>query len=210
MLRTFTSLVAALGFSLLSLLALKSVIDINNVAVEDNENLRYIDFVRLKKEQTLQRKERVTPKKKEPPKKPPKPKVDIPKPEKPKTVSRTVQRLAVSPALDLSASSILGDAMVAGNGQQAISTNVIPLVRINPVYPRRARTMKKEGYVKLEFTITTEGTVKDVEIVESDPPKLFDSSAERALLKWKFRAKIEDNRPIEQRAMVQINFKLDR
>ncbi|HBR96378.1 MAG TPA: hypothetical protein DD979_03245 [Gammaproteobacteria bacterium] len=211
MVRVVVSFGAALAFSLLSLLVLKSFIEIKNVSLNNADNLRVIDFVRLKKTETLTRKERIKPKKQEPKKKPVKPKVVIPQPKQQKVQPRDVEPLDLDLPLNLAANSALGDALVsAGQGQRAVSTNVIPLVRINPVYPRRARMMKKEGYVKFEFTITEFGTVKDVDIVESNPPKLFDTAAKRALVKWKFRAKIEDNQPVEQRAMVQINFKLDR
>jgi protein TonB len=69
--------------------------------------------------------------------------------------------------------------------------------------------MKKEGYVKLEFTITAFGTVKDVAVVESRPANLFDTSAKNALLKWKFKPKVIASQAVEQRAMIQIDFRLN-
>ena len=69
--------------------------------------------------------------------------------------------------------------------------------------------MKKEGFVKLEFTITAFGAVKEVAVVESDPPQLFDDCATRALLKWKFKPRVEQDKAVEQRAMVQMDFKLN-
>jgi protein TonB len=90
-----------------------------------------------------------------------------------------------------------------------VSTNVLPLSTIQPIYPKRAKMMKREGYVKLEFTITPFGTVKDVAVVESKPPKLFDNSAKNALLKWKFKPKVVASQAVEQRAMIQIDFRLN-
>ncbi len=40
--------------------------------------------------------------------------------------------------------------------------DVIPLVRINPEYPNRARERGIEGWVQVQFTITPAGTVADV------------------------------------------------
>lgn len=207
--RVMISFVGAILFSVLFLLALASTIDVRNISMSSDDNLRVIDFVRLKKEQKLAKKERVKPKKPDPKKKPIKPKVNIPKPKQPKVASRVMEPLNLDIPVNLSATSALGDAMVSGLSDRAISTNVIPLVRIDPVYPRRAKVMKKEGFVALEFTITEFGSVKDIEIVESQPEKIFDSAAKRALTKWKFRPKVENNEAIEQRAMVKINFKLD-
>lgn len=208
--RVMISLVGAIFFSVLFLLTLSTTINVRNVSMSADDDLRYIDFVRLKKEQKLTKKERVKPKKPEPKKKPVKPKINIPKPKQSNITPRTMQPLNLDLPVDLSATSALGDAMVAGYSDRAISTNVIPLVRIDPIYPKRARMLKKEGYVKLEFTITKFGSVKDIVVIEADPVRLFDSSAKRALTKWKFRPKVENNQALEQRAMVQINFKLDR
>ncbi len=175
----------------------------------DGEKLCMVDFVRLKKEQILTKKERVKPKKPKPEKKPLKPKVNIQKDVKTDQRPLHHEKLDIDLPIDLVAVSALGDAVVSGGGEMAINTHVIPLARVNPIYPKRAKMMKMEGYVKLAFTITTQGTVKDVEIVESQPANLFDASARRALLKWKFKPKMEDNQPVEQRAVIQIDYELN-
>jgi len=110
----------------------------------------------------------------------------------------------------VSAENTLGDAHGIGIGGRAVNTNVIPLSRINPVYPKRAKMMKKEGFVVLEFTITPFGTVKDAVAVRAEPKNMFENSAVSALLKWRFKPKVEDNKPVEQRAMIQMDFRLDR
>jgi len=189
---------------------LQSMIKIGTTPVLSEDNLQIVDFIRLKKEQTLVKKERVKPKKPKPKKEPIRPKVQIQKNVKVVKQPMLHEKIDLDLPLDLSATSALGDAFVSGVGNREISTNVIPIARVNPIYPRRAKRMKKEGYVKLEFTITTFGTVKDVKVVESKPVGLFDSSAKRAILKWKFRAKMDEGQAVEQRAMLQIDFKLDR
>lgn len=173
----------------------------------NKEKSQMVDFIRLKKEPKVIKKERVKPKKPKPKKQPPKPKVNIQKNVKVIKQPMIIEKLDLNLPLNLSSVSALGDAFVS-SGNQTISTNVIPISKVRPIYPRRAKRMKKEGFVKLEFTITTFGTVKDVDVVESKPVGLFDASAKRAILKWKFRAKIEDGSPIEQRAILQIDFKL--
>jgi len=44
--------------------------------------------------------------------------------------------------------------------------------------------------------------------MESDPPRLFDEAALRAIERWKFRPKIVDGTPVEQRAKQTIEFTL--
>jgi protein TonB len=167
-----------------------------------------VDFVRIKKEQHLAKKERLKPKKPIPKKQPPKPKIDIKKEVQVEKKPLLNANIDLDLPIDLSAVSALGDAHVSGFGSQDVSTNVLPLSTIQPIYPKRAKMMKKEGYVKLEFTITAFGTVKDVEIVESQPAQIFDTSAKNALLKWKFKPKVVENQTVEQRAVIQIDYRL--
>jgi protein TonB len=173
------------------------------------DKLHMVDFVRLKREQTLVKKERVKPKKPEIRKQPQKPKVDVNKEVQVDRQPLFRTDFDLDLPIDLSAVSALGDAYVSGFGSQEISTNVLPLSTVQPIYPKRAKMMKKEGYVKLEFTITTFGTVKDVEVVESQPAELFDASARNALLKWKFKPKVVESETVEQRAVIQIDFRLN-
>ena len=188
---------------------LQSMIRVASTPPVMHEQLHVVDFIRLKEEQTLVKKERVKPKKPVPKKQPLKPKVDIKKDVKVVKQPLLHANIDVDLPIALSAVSALGDAYVSGFGTQEVSTNVLPLSTIQPIYPKRAKMMKKEGYVKLEFTITAFGTVKDVEVVESHPAKLFDTSAKNALLKWKFKPKVVANRAVEQRAIIQIDYRLN-
>ena len=209
MARLVSSFAAACFFSIIFLFALKASIDVSGSHPVASDNFRVIDFVRLKREDLLTTKQRVKPKTPEPKKQPIKPKVDIPKPVPPEKLERRVmQRLNINLPIDLATSSALGDAMVSVAGGE-VNANVIPLARVSPIYPKRAKMMKTEGFVLLEFTITQTGNVRDIEILDSQPPNIFDRSASRALSKWNFKPKIVDKMAVEQRASVQINFKLD-
>jgi periplasmic protein TonB len=188
---------------------LTSMIQVATAPSVTQEQLHLVDFVRLKKEPPLIRKERLKPKKPVPKKQPLKPEIDIKKAVQVEKQPLRHADIDVDLPLDLSAVSALGDAFVSGFGTQAVSANVLPLSTIQPIYPKRAKLMKKEGYVKLAFTITAFGTVKDVEVVESQPPKLFDTSAKSALLKWKFKPKVVASQAVEQRALIQIDFRLN-
>jgi TonB family protein len=89
-----------------------------------------------------------------------------------------------------------------------ISTNVIPLVRIEPRYPTREKILRFEGWVKVQFTITKEGTVTDAIVVDSVPKNTFDRAALSAIKRWKFKPKIIDGMAFEQRAEQLFEFKL--
>lgn len=87
--------------------------------------------------------------------------------------------------------------------------DVVPLVRIQPQYPRDAAMNQIEGYVTIEFTITETGSVKDPRVVESKPPRVFDREAIRAILRWKFKPRVIDGVAVERRATQTIDFTLD-
>ena len=93
---------------------------------------------------------------------------------------------------------------LTGNG----SNEVIPLLRIDPDYPRKAARAKKEGWVKVEFTITEHGTVIDPEVVEARPRRTFNRSALAAIRKWKFRPKLSEGKPVARRVSQVIEFNL--
>lgn len=209
MTRLATSFAAACFFSIMFLFALKNSIDVSDTNFVNNSNFRVIDLVRLQRDEQLIKKDRIKPKKPKPKKQPIKQKINIPKPTPPEKLERSMmQRLSINLPVGLAATSALGDAMVAVAGGE-VNANVIPLARVNPIYPRRAKMMKLEGFVLLEFTITQVGGVRDIEVLKSQPPNIFERSASRALRKWKFKPKIENKMAVEQRASVQINFKLD-
>jgi protein TonB len=89
-----------------------------------------------------------------------------------------------------------------------ISSAVIPLERIPPKYPARAANRHIEGWVKIEFTITTNGTVEDAVVVEAQPADIFDEAALNAINQWTFKEKIVNGVAVKQRAVQTLQFKL--
>jgi protein TonB len=61
----------------------------------------------------------------------------------------------------------------------------MPLVRIQPDYPTDALAARREGFVGLQFTISANGTTRDVVVVSSSAPE-FEAPAVAALLRWRF------------------------
>jgi protein TonB len=86
--------------------------------------------------------------------------------------------------------------------------DVVPLVRINPQYPRDAAMNGIEGYVTLEFTITETGGVRDPRVLDARPPRVFDREAIRAILRWKFKPRVVDGEAVARRATQTITFNL--
>ena len=89
-----------------------------------------------------------------------------------------------------------------------IITDITPTVRIEPQYPQRALRAGIEGTVTVEFTIATDGSVKDIDIVKADPPKIFDNEVLKALKRWKFPPQMVAGQAVEKRARQDIRFRL--
>jgi len=179
----------------------------NQQGFEKTENVQMTEFVRLKRDTKLQTKDRNIPDEPPPEKRPPPPKMQM---QQVHVTQNNVPQMDM-PNLDIPLqtsrfnSSALTGIQVGTGG---ISTNVIPLVRIPPRYPMRAANRRIEGWVKVEFTITAEGTVKDAVVIEAQPAKVFDRAALQAIKRWKFKAKIIGGEAFEQRAVQVLQFKL--
>jgi len=170
-------------------------------------SLDTISFIRLEKSIEPPPKKRQLPKKPAQPKLPPQPPAI--------EVSVSTPLVLASPAIQLSPvvvpSSIrlMGAPTIEGISLPAQQQDVIPLVRIEPRYPRRAMRRKIEGYVVMEFAIRPDGSVENTKVIEAQPAGVFEEAAERAILRWKFKPKLVDGNPVTQigRQRLEFNFK---
>lgn len=80
---------------------------------------------------------------------------------------------------------------------------------VPPKYPRAAQRRGESGWVDIVFTVTFDGTVKDIEVRDSEPGDLFDAAATRAVEKWEFEPVVEDGVNVEKRAGVRMMFALE-
>jgi len=173
---------------------------------EKGEQLQAIDFVRLRKDSDLTERERRKP----PP--PPPPKTPPPPPQM-KIASEQVQQSPTPfniPNLGLAPGIGGGPFLGAiGGGSMGGDSDIIPLVRISPQYPRQAALDRIEGTVTMEFIVNADGTVRNVRIVSANPPGVFEQAAITAALKWKFKPKVVDGKPVEQKGVQPMVFKLE-
>ena len=76
-------------------------------------------------------------------------------------------------------------------------------------YPKPALERRINGYVKVVFSVTEEGNVTDVEVVEAKPKGFFENSAIEAVKQYKFQPRIENGKPVVTTGVQQrISFKL--
>jgi len=196
-------LAVAVTFSLFYLMVTLVFSNIDRNA--ESENLPGIHFGPVDIPQDAASKQRIKPKPPPPPKEPPPPpKMQVSQ----ASVDPTVLNLNI-PNLDVPL--VGGSGLFLGNFaavDRGAEGDVIPLVRIQPQYPRDAQMKGIEGWVKMEFTITPVGTVTNPRVIESKPPRIFNREAIRAILKWKFKPRVTDGKAVERQATQTIEFNL--
>ncbi|MBT8076943.1 MAG: energy transducer TonB, partial [Gammaproteobacteria bacterium] len=85
------------------------------------------------------------------------------------------------------------------------------LTRVNyvaPKYPRAAQRRNATGSVDVSFVVSTNGEVRNVEVLESTPGTIFDDAAMTAVSKWRFEPITENGLAVEKRSAVRLAFNL--
>ncbi|WP_440053733.1 energy transducer TonB [Pseudoalteromonas sp. T1lg65] len=84
-----------------------------------------------------------------------------------------------------------------------------PMFRTTPNYPPTAARDGIEGWVEMQFAISPTGEVIDVRVTNSEPKRVFDKAAIRALKKWKYRPLVVDGKPqVQQNQKIVLEFNL--
>jgi protein TonB len=145
-----------------------------------------LEFVRVKRNEALNTEDFT-------PEKPPKP------PETPpETPPQDLDNINPdAPKISIAAPEVQAAGDIGGPGGMNIAEgDYLPIVRVAPVYPARALSRGLEGFVDLEFVVTTAGTVRDPIVLQSTS-KLFERAAIRAVLKFKYKPRVVDGVPVE-------------
>ncbi len=159
-----------------------------------------IEFVRLKRDTTPEMKKREPPKREKPEQPPPPPEMNIAK-----AINPSEALGAIVPMVDTASALEEATSLGTGGGDR----DVVPLVRVDPEYPPRAKQRGIHGFVEVEFTISTAGTVKNPKVIAASPPSVFDRSALRAVSRWRYNPRIEDGVAVERPGVrVRIRFEL--
>lgn len=174
----------------------------------DSENV--IEFVRIKRPSETELRKRKLPKK---PEIKEQPKATKSLSMKQKAITPTRSNLKFdTPKFDIPlALGKGGMGLGGGGGANAQGSDEMPLVRVEPQFPREAlRKGISQGWVRIIFNLNQDGTVSEATIVDSSPPEIFDLAARRAVLKWKYRPKVVNGKTVERKGLkVQLDFKME-
>lgn len=166
------------------------LISANELTLEASERVQMLDFVRVKREEAVQRKDR----------KPERPDLqqapDAPPSMKDANSSDAASTLAVSaPTV-----SVAGDLGLnrSGIGIGAGEGDYLPIVKIAPIYPQRALARGITGTCTVRYTVTTAGTVKNVEVVpDMCVEEMFAKPSVEAAKRFRYKPRVIDGDAVE-------------
>ena len=191
--------VVTLMFAILVTLIKTSVVPVDNSNV-----ISEVNFIRVQRDRRLEL-EKARPK---PPPEPGRP----PPPTQLEMSSEGLQPVADAMAFELATTPETGDiALSPGFGLGEGDGEYLPIHRVPPQYPRQALMDRVEGWVVVEFTIGTEGQVKNPRIVDAQPPGVFENPALQAVQRFRFNPRTMGGEPVEvQGVQNRIRFRLKR
>jgi len=201
-------LIAAVGAIVVALglfLGMKFMISMGQQEAHSNKDLAGVDFIRLKRDESIEVKQREREKPPPPKKPPPPPKLNVKQAKQPQTQPLDIDMPRMDASLRMGGGPFLGSfgaRAVSGDGE------AIPIVAIAPQYPRQAAIRKIEGYVTLEFEIEPDGSVSAPRIVASEPANIFNQAALRAITRWKFKPTVIDGKPVRDTGRFTLRFKM--
>jgi protein TonB len=163
---------------------MQAIIATDEANLDEGAKGKLLDFVRLQEDQEIETKQR----KPKPPPPPDEPPPDMPKPD--------FEASDISQGVDIGAVSVDVSLSVEGGGFSS-DGEYLPIVKVNPQYPRRALTRGIEGYVILEYVVTKIGGVRDPVVIEAKPPGIFNRAAINAALKYKYKPKVVNGEAID-------------
>ncbi len=156
--------------------------------LDDAKRGSLLDFVRVKREEVVERRQ-IKPQKPPPPKapppEPPAPKLDRLKPSAEKIA---INAVPVETEIELSSG---GFSLGVGEG------DYLPIVKVAPIYPQRALSRGIQGECIVEFTVTRSGTTRDVVPVDGQCHRAFEKASVAAALKFKYKPRVVDGNTVE-------------
>ena len=186
--RLAIGVVMALAVTLSLFWLMQYLIETADRTLNDSGAGNLIDFVRVKRDETVKQRQAK-------PKKPPPPDAPPPQPPTPQldNLNPNAEKIAIKAVpVETDIEMTGGFSLGVGEG------DYLPIVKVAPIYPNRALTRGIEGYCVVQYTVTRQGTVKDPVVIEDQcTSTLFHRASINAALKFKYKPRIMDGEAVE-------------
>ena len=188
LIRIVIGLVVSLAVTLSLFWLMQYLIETADRTLNEDGAGNLVDFVRVKRDESIQRRQLK-------PKKPPPPDTPPPQPPTPQldNLDANAEKIAISEVpVETDIEMTGGFSLGVGEG------DYLPIVKVAPIYPNRALTRGIEGFCVVQYTVTKQGTTKDPVVVESQcTSSLFHRASINAALKFKYKPRIMDGEAVE-------------
>ena len=177
-----------IGFIIAGALTLFMHVLIESSQQELDKSIRanFLDFVRVQRNETSQRKNV----------KPQRPQTDDAPPTPPAPQSDQQNMSDTSLQVNIPSVNHI-DVDISGIGIGTGDGEYLPLVKIAPSYPFKAMAARIEGSCVVEYTVTQTGATKNIATVKGECMRIFARSSIDAAKKFKYKPRIVDGIAIE-------------
>ncbi len=96
-----------------------------------------------------------------------------------------------------------------GQGQGFKGKPLVPLSTARPQIPESAYRRGIEGWVEVVFTVTGDGRVVDVKILDAEPKGVFEAAAVESISEWIYPRNYRNGKPVARQVKQKVEFKLE-
>ncbi|MEQ8275639.1 MAG: energy transducer TonB [Deltaproteobacteria bacterium] len=201
MVRVGASVLIAVGVTYGLFTFMRLLVAMTDMGLQEYDKRKQIDLFRVRQDSRAETKKRELPMKAKAEKPPETPKFDMSNSGGPGAQAIAVSAPKIETSVALKGGLNLGAAPA--------DTNAVPVVRVEPITPRRAQVEGIEGWCLVKFDISTTGATQNVK-ASCQPRGIFERATETAVKKWKYKPKVVDGKALLQRGLkVKLSFKLD-
>ncbi|MFT5573886.1 MAG: protein TonB [Cryomorphaceae bacterium] len=194
--RSVSSFLVAIFVTLGLIFAMYALIRMDEPELGERNALKLPDFVHVPKNEDVQ--------------------TITPKPDRPDDVQEQPEAPEVEivpDRVDINSDLGLGQVKIGINrdlkGFNSNDGEYLPIFRPPPTYPRRAAERGLCGYVDLTYTVTSSGSVRDPIVLESSS-SMFESSAKKAALKYKYKARQVGGKSVDVSGVeIRVRFEME-
>ena len=187
--RVITGIVIGMAITAGLFWVMPYLIETTDRQLDESGSANLVDFVRIRRDETVHRRE-LKPRKPPPPQSPP----PLPSTPQVESLNPGVEAIPISATPAETDIQISGAGFSLGVGEG----DYLPIVKVAPIYPQRALSRGIEGYCVVQYTVTRQGTIRDPFVIEDQcTNSMFHRPSLQAALKFKYKPRVIDGQAVE-------------
>jgi TonB family protein len=128
--------------------------------------------------------------------------------DKSQSLAQTAASLGASGEVDAMLEKIRQRRATSGDVPQILEQNLTRNGKLDVQYPSHALQTGIEGWVELSYTVLADGSVANVKVTGSSPPKVFDAAATRAVAHLHYQPVLQNGSPVAVSTMLRLVFRV--